>query len=52
MSDREISYDIRLAEKLDSLKKQMWFKEELQIHSDDQRKIIFKMYQKLFEHSC
>ncbi|MFX1303566.1 MAG: hypothetical protein ACFFBV_02140 [Promethearchaeota archaeon] len=42
MSDKEIAYDIRLEERLEEIKLQIWLNEELQIQPQKHHLLIIK----------
>ena len=46
MSDKEIAYDVRLEEELESIKLKIWLNEELQIQPKQYHQIIIKNYSK------
>ena len=48
MSD-EISYDLRLEEKLEKLKMAIWINEEIQMQPEELRKAILETYSKLYK---
>jgi len=46
VSDKEIAYDIRLEEKLELIKLQIWINEELQILPHKFHELIIQNYEK------